>query len=615
MTKTANITIAALALFAGSETALATILPVSFGQGENLEFGTQKKEMYEVALRITPGEFEGGKITGIRVPVRNADISGVKLWLSRELKVELVDGKNITVPDILELPATINNDGIASATLDAPCPIPPEGIYVGYSFDVETLTNETKWPLFVSKSSSEEGFYFRSSRSYREWNNFSTEFGIATELEFDIDYDFKPDAVELVSVGTVRANYGEPFTVPAILETHGYQEVSSIDFEYSFGSVEGSTHYVLPTPVPAIYGRRLNVDLPFAECTERNNHELEVTITKVNDANNADGSPTAIGAVNIISHTARKRVVMEEYTGTWCGFCVKAAAAVEHMVSLYPDDFIPLVLHGGSSDPMWALETFPNSVPGYPHCWIDRAFDCDPYDGLHGEEFFGMEKTFLEQKAIPAPADIDIHADIDENFNISVSTTVSFVEIPGSKYKLGYALLEDNMSGTGPRWSQSNYYSGSNSEKYIPEMERFCNGNSYVVDMVFNEVVVMAPDIMGVDGSVEFVNTDIPITHEYIFPEVVNATNVFNESIIQNTSNLSVVALLIDTSDGHIANANKVKIGQSSVGLIDSAPREVKEYVWMSCDGKIIDQPCKGICIRLTRYTDGTFYTEKIFNK
>lgn len=612
MTNLIKISTAVLTLFAGSGLAFAIERPFSFGQGEKLEFGTQKKETYEVAFRLEPGFFEGGKVTKINVPVKEENISNVKLWLTNELTVELVDGKNITVPDILELQATVT-DGIAEATLPEPFIIPGSGLYVGYSFDVDKLVDGTKWPLLVSASTAAEGFYLRTSRSYREWQNLSQEYKVATELAVTIDYDFAQSSVELVSIKGVRANYGKPFTVPAVIENHGYDPVTSIDFEYEFGEAKGTTHYELPEALPAIYGRRMNLDLPFESCDVKFNHPLEVTVTKVNGMGNADKSPSATGSVNIVTHTVRHRVVMEEYTGTWCGFCVKGTAAVERMLKLYPDDFIPIVIHGGGKDPMVTLNVFPNFVSGYPHSWIDRAFDCDPYDGLYWDEFFGIEKTFLERQALPAPADIDVTAELDENFNVNVSATVNFVEIPDNEFKLAYALLEDGMKGDGPNWAQSNYYASNKPEQFIPEMERFCTGSSYMVGIEFNEVLVMAPDIMGVEGSVNFTDTDTPIIHDYVFPDVRKATNVYGQPVIQDTGKLSVVALLIDTSDGHIANAAKFKLSDTgSVNSIGSENREVKEVVWMNCDGRVISEPVKGVNIKTTKYTDGTSTVEKI---
>lgn len=604
----------AFTLLLGCEAGFATRIPFTYGQGENLEFGTQKKENYDVALRILPGQFSGGNIVGITVPVLSSDISNVHLWLSSELKVELVDGKNKTVPDILDLEAHVS-DGVATVMFDAPVPIPGDGVYVGYSFDIDNLSEDAKWPLFMSKSDSEEGFYMRSSRSYREWKNFSTEMRAATELAAIVDYDFAPESVGLVSVDAVRTDFGKAFTVPAVIENHGCEEVSSIDFDYKFGDEAGSTHFELPKTLPAIYGRRLNVDLPFGVCQERFNNVLDITITKVNGKENLDPAPSAKGAVNIVTHSARHRVVLEEYTGTWCGFCVKGTAAVQRMLSLYPDDFIPLVYHGGSSDPMYAVGAFPNEIPGFPHSWMERAFDCDPYDGLYGDEFFGMERTFLERREIPAPADVEVKAYLDTDNNVNVSTNVEFVEIPNSQYMLGYALLEDGMRGSGPAWAQSNYYAGKDPSKYIPEMERFCTGDSYIIDIDFNEVVVMAPDIMGVKGSVAFTEAGTPINHEYIFYDLKSATNVFGAPIIQNFDNLSVVALLIDSDNGHIVNAAKTKLDTSAVDTIADNARSIRDITWLTLDGKKVSTPSTGINIKLTRYSDGTTRTEKVVCK
>lgn len=610
MRKFLNIAFVPLALF-GSVAVFPVERPFSFGQGELIEFGTQKKETYEVAFRLEPGFFEGGIITAINVPVRDEDISNVRLWLTDELTVELVDGKNITVPDIFEARASVEG-GMAYVSLDEPYVIPDKGLFVGYSFDVDNLTDLTRWPLYVSESTATEGFYVRTSRSYREWNNFSEEYKVATELMVTIDYDYPSNSVGLVSLKGVRANYGEPFTVPAVIENHGYEPVSSIDFEYEFGEVKGATHYELPQALDAIYGRRMNLELPFESCEVRNSHPLTVTVTKVNGETNADGSPTSVGSVNIVRHTARHRVVMEEYTGSWCGFCVRGTAAVERMLSLYPDDFIPVVFHGGN-DPMATMGAFPNYVPGYPHCWIDRAFDCDPYDGLYSDEFFGMEKTFLERQALPAPADVDVEALMDDDFNINVKATVNFVEIPDNDFRLAYLLLEDGMKGDGPSWAQSNYYAGNKPERYIPEMERFCNGSAYITDIEFNEVVVMAPDVMGVEGSVGFTDTDIPVEHEYQFPDVRDAKNLYGQPVVQDTERLTVVALLIDTSDGHIANAAKVKVRSlSGVDRVSDEIPEAVEVVWMNCGGQVLDAPARGVNVRITKYSDGTSKVEKV---
>lgn len=605
--------VAILFAFSAVTVAAAEVeLPFSYGQGENLEYGTQKKENYDIAMRIIPGDFTGDFITGISVPVRTEGISNIRVWLSKELTVELVDGKRVTVPDIVQLDATVI-DGIAKASLATPYEIPADGVYAGYSFDVETLTDDTKWPLFVSASDGKEGFYMRTSRSYRDWQNFSSDYKVATELSINIRSEYDENSVKLVSVGTTRASYGEPFKVPVVIENHGYATVKSIDFDYRLGESEtGSCHFELPQELPAIYRHRMNITLPFEKCGVRFNNPLAITLTKVNGQENKNSEPTATGAVNIVNHEAHHRVVMEEYTGTWCGFCVKGTAAIERLKSIFGEDFIPIAIHGGNSDPMVTVDIFPNYVEGYPTAYVERNLYVDPYYGLGSiDEGFGIENVIRERLAQPVAADIEVTADIDEDNNVNVQTAVYFVEIPDAQYKLGYILTEDHLKPLDRTWSQSNYYAGNKPENYIPEMERFCNGNSYITDIEYNEVAVMAPDIMGVNNSVAFVDCDTPVNHKYTFNKVTEAKNQFGKTIVQNTGNLSVVVLLLDTADGHIVNAAKAKVSGESGSATIVADSEIESVSYFSLDGRQLTTPCSGLVIKQTRYTNGTTTVEK----
>ena len=43
-----------------------------------------------------------------------------------------------------------------------------------------------------------------------------------------------------------------------------------------------------------------------------------------------------------------KKVVAEELTGTWCGWCIRGIVTFEEMKAKYPDTFIAIAVHGGS---------------------------------------------------------------------------------------------------------------------------------------------------------------------------------------------------------------------------------------------------------------------------
>ena len=75
----------------------------------------------------------------------------------------------------------------------------------------------------------------------------------------------------------------------------------------------------------------------------------------------------------VLAFEPKRRVVVEEVTGMWCGYCPEGIVAMETLHERYPDEFIGVAVH--YSDPLEisgypAAETaFPG---GAPSAWFDR---------------------------------------------------------------------------------------------------------------------------------------------------------------------------------------------------------------------------------------------------
>lgn len=77
----------------------------------------------------------------------------------------------------------------------------------------------------------------------------------------------------------------------------------------------------------------------------------------------------------------RKRVLIEDYTGTWCGYCPRVAEGIE-LVKNQTQDVVPVAIHRASlspTDPSYDPYTFDSSeleniinVPGYPKGMLNR---------------------------------------------------------------------------------------------------------------------------------------------------------------------------------------------------------------------------------------------------
>ena len=187
--------------------------------------------------------------------------------------------------------------------------------------------------------------------------------------------------------------------------------------------------------------------------------------------------------------------------------------------------------------------------------------------------------------------------------------------MPQSTYALAYYLVEDDMYGDTKSWLQSNYYANGQyggAENYIPEMKQFVEGESYVAGLRFDDVVVMTSNMRGIEGSLDGIEMDVPLTYEYSFNAVSEAPNIYGTPVVQDKSKLRAVVLVLDTATGYIVNAAKTGyIGSTSVEGINASV-EVTGVEYYDLNGMRCLNPADGIFVRVTRLSDGSVRTSKV---
>lgn len=78
-----------------------------------------------------------------------------------------------------------------------------------------------------------------------------------------------------------------------------------------------------------------------------------------------------------ISGEFQRNVLIEDYTGTWCGYCPRMAYGIEKVIE-QGIRIVPVAIHGGSStEPFLYSGTFPTTVTGYPTGKLNRGADWD----------------------------------------------------------------------------------------------------------------------------------------------------------------------------------------------------------------------------------------------
>lgn len=555
-------------------------------------FGSEKKENYDVAVMLTGKNLKGLKVESVSVPFMgdNANTSNIRMWITK--KLSLVNRKNVVDGPTAE--AKLDTAAhVATASFDEPYTIDADTLYVGYSFNVTTLTAKTKMPVAVVANASSLGFFIHSSRTFLKWMDKSA---LATSAISVTLSGVEANDASFDALGTIYGQKETPTQVAMTLRNLGANPISSIDYSYTQGTVTGNGHLDLATPLAAYYGLSTSVNLTLQAMPTKGDYPLVINLDKVN-GQELTGVKSE-GNIIVYNVLPKHRAVMEEYTGTWCGWCPRGLVALEVMSRLYPDDFIGLSYHNG--DPMAVMESnqFPSSVSGFPNADIDRRFgSVDPYYGVQNEGF-GIETLWKKCCEVVAPASVDAEAAYsDDGKTINAKATMVFpVNLTdGDRYKVEFVLVADDLHGEGESWLQKNYYEPTDkAELKFDEAEPFVQGLQKVPGIHFDDVVVATTRLT--DGLVS-----LPATITEDEPVVIEGSFDFEAvKVKQDASKMRVAALLIDTTTGIIANAAKAQVsGAEKTGIesvnADRLQDEPKAYY--DLQGRRLNSPRQGLNI------------------
>lgn len=289
-------------------------------------------------------------------------------------------------------------------------------------------------------------------------------------------------------------------------------------------------------------------------------YDIEVTASNPNGQ--ADGFPdnnAAAVKVSGLSFVPTVKMVAEEATGTWCGWCPRGFVFMSYMEETY-EDFIGIAVHNG--DPMenatydGGLTSF-EGFSGFPSVIVDRREVIDP-SAL--ESYYGT----ISSRTVPVAASI-VDALIDPaTGELTVTCDAVFAtQLDASEYRLNLVLVENGVTGTGSGYNQVNYYGGGSAGQ-MGGWETLPNPVP-ASQMVYDEV---ARDILegwgGVAGTAD-VNAD----------DVVSKTWTYQVPSNWNWENMYVVFMVIENATGEILNADERYLWTVSTEEINNLQRFV----------------------------------------
>ena len=588
--------------------ALASGLGVDFLAGQN---------KYNIAF-LAPGNYAKAKIDSVEFWVLSGcQYDNLTVWVS-SVKYETVEGKNylsfpesadkadakVVVPaaDVKavldKLPA--NYVGPISVKLPTPFTIPADGALVGYSYDGKS---SDKSIVLAGISSEAAGCFFQYDyEGERNFESLSSIVGMSSSIQIGLDVSDCEANDATVSANpelTTLVNTKQQY--PFYITNNSAKPITQLTYSISVDGVNGAEKSLdLSSPIEPME----TASIPYTTAFEDDGvHSVELNISKVNGNTNINKQSSAEYSIIALEKSADRVSVVEEQTGTWCGWCPRGHVALDLLNKQLGDKVVTLAGHfaNGESrvDPMNIYQLDKNSTQaealadygfvamqlssmlgggGLPGAMFDRVVAADPYVGANTTkgkngtyEYGATDLVNLLKEGNPSEADFSMTAswadDKNTDIKVDLTTTFNYNRFGSFPYGVAFVLSENGMTGKGATWKQLNYYSklaGVNgaSDFNNPDMAAWFKAGSYV-STTYDNVVVQAWNPFGNAAIVDKSVTDIVKGEAIPF----STTLKVNSDLIQNYNNLTLSALLVNLNSLAVVNAAKVVLGNCAAGI------------------------------------------------
>lgn len=545
--------------------------------------GTGKAETINQAIRIDAKNaiVQGNKIKAVKFYLRDLTIlKDVKLWVSKTLPSSAEKADYVMPLDISTLKGgdegNYYSGKLNEVVLSEPYAVSTT-VYVGLTFTVTSVaTDPGQYPIVLNYEDGVEGSSYLKTSSTSKWEDTSDYGPIAMEIL--VEGTFMDNAVTTTDFSEVVVALGETSYANLSITNMGKNGVKSFDYTITtLNSQENAQerHLDMPSEISKI-GKATYVYLPIEADLEAGVSEKVLTITKVNGKpNEVKTGNTAQFTVTTVSEIVDRKVAVEEYTGTTCGYCPRGHVGMAKMRKEFGDKFVGIAIHryanSTAQDAMYISSYNQVSFNSAPSCRLNRGDVIDPYSGSG----FGILNDFRNELAIPAKVAVDVKGVWNEDSTkVQAKSTLRNV-LPGSNYKIEYVLIADSLSGTTTAWQQVNYYNKAYGDytdpSQLPEDLAFLVNTGEIFN---NEYVAYYPTYNDVAIAVaKSTQTTAPGT----LPLNENVENSYILSMPTNTTllkainkkNVFVIALVIDAATGRIANSAKSNIGTSTIGDVN----------------------------------------------
>lgn len=505
------------------------------------EFGSKTKAKGAIYIPAEVAELYKGKTISVIKVGLAAMSDNVKVFITKDL-----NGESATTKTVGKLYNGWNEVKLSSAyTIDG------KGFYIGYSYEGNNKS------MGHSEMYSPNGCWADLGDGWKNYATDSKHNALALTLQAQIAGEDMPKDLWLYTKRNVivkknascKFNFSVINLSPRIART--------LQVGYTIDDAEEKTAE-FKTTMGANVEKEFSID--YSGFSKNGVHTVKFRLISVDgEADAYAGNNSDYTNVKVMDAIPQQRFVVEEGTGTWCGWCPRGIVAFRHMAEKYPETFIGIAVH--KNDPLATNSYSKLTFTGYPNCYINRNLK-NPTSPEAGT----LEVMHNKYVATPPHIGVEVKADFTDDTKKKINAkalTTFFADEQNVNYKVSFVLIENGIKG----YKQANYYAGGKSGK----MGGFENlPGSVAIDM--DHVARMNYSFYGVEGSIP-TSVKADETVEY-------AAQLDVPKNIQNADNLYLIALLIN-SKGEIENAAEAKVMvDPSMSITDNRTLLVPEFTF-----------------------------------
>jgi hypothetical protein len=408
--------------------------------------------------------------------------------------------------------------------------------------------------------------------------------------------------------------------IVATFKNNGYTPITNLTIDYKMSNGVAVTETKIFSPaLNYLDSKQLTFTIPYSSATALYN-TFKIYPRLINGQPDVvAANDTITGSITISDSVPTKKVLVEEYTSTNCGWCPDGYTSLKSIVSTNTNVVAASIHDNDNMSNASGNTLIADYAPTFPSATIDQYYF--PANSTVAIEKNNWSSFITQRLAMKVPATISVTNFTYNPGTQQIDATVSskfFGDVKGD-YRLNLYIKENNVYGpiadslTDNQWNQyNNLYNISSSPYYqygnIVNSNYLMSSLSYKHQYVINSMIdgaYGASGIIPVNGSTK--GQTYSKNYSFTLPSAIDGEFRYN------VDNIYLIGVLseynADTKSRTILNVAEVKLNSNSETVVG-----IKDLTKTDIQLNVFPNPTTDICYLTYFLKNDEFVTINVYN-